>query len=51
MNIKCINNNMYEGNLTLGEIYEIVNITDRYYFIKDDNGFLTACHKNRFEIV
>lgn len=37
--------------LTVGKVYEVVNETDEYIFIKDNSGKIGGFYKEYFEVV
>lgn len=47
--IKCIDNDYREENLTLNKKYEVLIENNETYKIKDDKGETIVTHKRRFE--
>lgn len=48
MKVKCIDNNCLEDCLTIDKIYKVVNESENFYHIIDDNYKKKICAKNRF---
>ena len=52
MKVKCINNIEAEERLTVGKVYDVLDVCyGGHYDIKDDLGELTSLFEERFEVV
>ena len=51
MKVRCYDNSYFEDCLTVGEIYDVKEIKENYYVIKDDKGITNLFWHGDFEIV
>lgn len=53
MKVRCINNESVTGmiNLTVGKIYSVLKISEKYYSIKNDKEYIVDYSRDRFEEV
>lgn len=51
MEVKCIDNKCLEECLTIDKIYKVLNESEHFYHIIDDNYKKKVCAKNRFKVV
>ena len=51
MKVRCYDNSYFEDCLTVGEIYDVKEIKENYYVIKDDKGITNLFWHGEFEIV
>ena len=49
MKVKCINNSICPGRLTIGKIYNVFRIIDYYYDIYDNNNIVGRWFHDRFK--
>ena len=51
MKVRCYDNSYLEDCLTVGRIYDVKEIKENYYVIKDDKGITNLFWHGNFEIV
>ena len=51
MKVRCYDNSYLEDCLTVGRIYDVKEIKENYYVIKDDKGITNLFWHGEFEIV
>lgn len=51
MKVRCYDNSYLEDYLTVGRIYDVKEIKENYYVIKDDKGITNLFWHGNFEIV
>ena len=51
MKVRCYDNSYLEDRLTVGRIYDVKEIKENYYVIKDDKGITNLFWHGDFEIV
>jgi hypothetical protein len=51
MKVKCIDNKGWKTWLTIDKIYEVIDIDDDNYYIKDDNGYEFWYPKEWFKLL
>ena len=51
MKVRCYDNSYFEDCLTVGKIYDVKEIKENYYVIKDDKGITNLFWHGNFEIV
>ena len=51
MKVRCYDNSYLEDCLTVGRIYDVKDIKENYYVIKDDKGITNLFWHGEFEIV
>ena len=49
--VRCINNDRWKKQLTIGKVYEVFYQIKNLYVIIGDDGEITICDQNRFEEV